>query len=78
MRRIARLALSLLLVLPLACRDRGGPAEDKRDPEHAAKNLLPADPSPKIAVNADLGGKVLYLGLDVDNVVVACRRDICP
>ena len=38
----------------------------KKDPEYAKQNLLSTEPTPKQAVNADLGGKVVYLGNDVE------------
>ncbi len=49
----------------VGCKDRAVPGA-KKDPEYAQKNLLSTAPTPKQAVNGDFGGKVVYLGNDVD------------
>jgi len=50
----------------VACVEREGPDTPKADDGFIKDNLLSAAPSPKHVVNADLGGKVTYLGADVD------------
>ena len=64
---------ALLFVVGLAlvgCKDRELPGGSKKDPEYAKKNLLSAEPTPKQVVNADLGGKLVYLGNDVDKTTL--------
>jgi cellulose/xylan binding protein with CBM9 domain len=39
---------------------------EKVDEAYVKQNLLSAPPTPKVPVNANLGGKVTYLGADVD------------
>jgi hypothetical protein len=64
-------ALLFVVVAVLAgCKDRELPGGSKKDPEYAKKNLLSAEPTPKQAVNADLGGKLVYLGNDVDKTTL--------
>ena len=40
------------------------------DPAYVKQNLLSAEPTPNHAVGADLGGKVIYLGADLDRETV--------
>jgi hypothetical protein len=42
------------------------PSTEKVDDGYIRENLLSAAPSPRFALNADLGGKVVYIGADVD------------
>ena len=42
----------------------------------AKQNILTTPPTPKYAVNADLDGKVVYLGLDVDHVPIEPGKDV--
>ena len=49
-----------------------GPSAD--DLAAARKDLLPAAPTPRYPVHADLGGKVIYLGLDVDPPAIVPSR----
>jgi hypothetical protein len=54
-------------------------AEDKptaEDLEYVKKNLLSAAPAPKFPVNADLDGKVVYLGCDVEPAPVEAGKDV--
>lgn len=48
-----------------ACVEKESPTE-KIDESYIRENLLSAAPSPRYVVNADLGGKVVYLGADLD------------
>src|SRR4051812_17253 len=56
------LALVVSLIAFAACTEKAPPI----DQAYVKQNLLTADPTPKMALNADLGGKVVYLGADVD------------
>src|SRR5262245_11946886 len=58
MRRLA----VVWVVLSTACVEK----EPKIDQAYVQKNLLSAAPTPKYAVNADFGGKIVYLGADID------------
>ena len=62
---------SIVLALACACVDKA-PAEKQIDPAYIQKNLLSEPPAQMTnTVNADLGGKVLYLGNDVDKDTLA-------
>lgn len=62
---------SIVLAVACACVDQG-PAEKQIDPAYVQKNLLSEPPAQMTnAVNADLGGKVLYLGNEVDKTTLA-------
>ncbi len=63
------LAAALATIAFAGCKDRAVPGS-KKDPEFAKANLLSAEPTPKQVVNADLGGKVVYLGADVDKTAL--------
>src|SRR6266545_4135223 len=54
----------LCLVLAGSCVEKEG--EVKVDESFIKENLLSAAPAPKHALAADFGGKVIYLGADVD------------
>src|SRR5688572_8150521 len=56
-----RVALVLAGIVVAGCVEKG----PESDPNFVKANLLTAA-TPKLAVNADLGGKVVYLGADVD------------
>jgi hypothetical protein len=64
MRKLAMIAL----VVTAACVDKG-PSEVV-DQAFVTQNLLSAEPTPKHGVNADLGGKVVYLGADLDKPTI--------
>jgi hypothetical protein len=77
--RSAPLALKTaipLCVLLLACveQDEDKPTAD--DMAAAKQNILTTPPTPKYAVNADLDGKLVYLGLDVDHVPIEPGKDV--
>jgi hypothetical protein len=70
-------ALALALALPLgACveQDEEKPSED--DMKVAKQNILTAAPTPKFPVNADLDGKIVYLGMDAEPAVVEPGHDV--
>jgi hypothetical protein len=47
------------------------PGAVKVDEGYVKSNILSAEPTPKLALNADLDGKIIYLGADVDKQSVA-------
>src|SRR5688572_7329491 len=59
-----------LIVICCSCVEKEAPPE-KVDDGYIKDNLLAAAPAPKHAFNADLGGKVVYLGDDVDKETAA-------
>jgi Carbohydrate family 9 binding domain-like len=78
-RAVARpLAAGLVLSLSLlgACveQDEDKPSED--DMKIAKQNILTTAPTPRFPVNADLDGKIVYLGMDADPAVVEPGRDV--
>src|SRR5450432_4852820 len=72
---LAALAVtSSLLVAACVEQDDEKPTDD--DMKVAKQNILATAPTPKYAVNADLDGKLVYLGLDVDPATAEPGRDI--
>jgi hypothetical protein len=69
-------SLSLVALSSLACveQDEDKPSED--DMKVAKQNILTTAPTPKFAVNADLDGKIIYLGMDADPAVVEPGKDV--
>lgn len=67
---------SVALALVCACVDQG-PTQKQIDPAYIQKNLL-AEPPARMTntVNADLGGKVLYLGNDVQVGALAPGEEV--
>jgi hypothetical protein len=59
-----------------ACVEQDDEKPNEEDLKVAKQNILATAPSPKYAVNADLDGKVVYLGLDVDPATPEPGRDI--
>jgi hypothetical protein len=58
---------ALLLVSLAACVDKGpGPQPKKIEPAYIAQNLLKEVPASVSRLDVDLGGKVVYVGNDVD------------
>ena len=77
--RRAPLALKIaipLCVLLLACVEQDDDKPTAEDMAVAKQNILTTAPTPKYAVNADLDGKVIYLGLDVDHVPIEPGKDV--
>src|SRR5215467_2222569 len=77
--RLFNLALAAALVgafVASACveQDDDKPTED--DMKTAKQNILTAAPTLKRAVNADLDGKVVYLGLDTDVDTIEPGKDV--
>jgi hypothetical protein len=69
-------AVSAVVLLGLGCveQERDKPTAD--DLASAKANLLTTPPSPRYPVNADLDGKVLFLGIDADPVPVEAGKDL--
>jgi hypothetical protein len=65
-----------LCVLLLACVEQDAEKPTAEDMATAKQNILTTPPTPKYAVNADLDGKVVYLGLDVDHVPIQPGTDV--
>ncbi|MDX2024269.1 MAG: carbohydrate-binding family 9-like protein [Deltaproteobacteria bacterium] len=79
MLRSKKLLLSLGFPLALAgtgCVEQQDDKPTAEDMTFVKQHLLSAAPSPKIAVNADLDGKVVYLGMDADPVPVEPGKDV--
>ena len=65
-----------LCVLMLACVEQDEDKPTAEDMAAAKQNILTTAPTPKYAVNADLDGKVVYLGLDVDPCPIEPGKDV--
>ena len=59
-----------------ACVEQDDDKPSVDDMEAAKQNVLTTAPTPRYPVNADLDGKVVYLGLDVDPVPVEPGKDV--
>jgi hypothetical protein len=69
-------AVSFCLLLLLACVEQDDDKPTAEDMAAAKQNILTTPPTPKYAVNADLDGKLVYLGLDVDQVPIEAGKDV--
>lgn len=69
------LAASSVLVL-FSCVEQDQDKPNANDLAAAKQNLLSAPPSPRYPVNADLDGKVIFLGLDADPLPANAGRDL--
>lgn len=72
---------NLCLFFPLAlcavgCVEQQDDKPTAEDMAFVKQNLLPAAPTPKVVVNADLDGKLVYLGLDADPMPVELGKDV--
>jgi hypothetical protein len=59
-----------------ACVEQDDEKPNDEDMKVAKQNILATPPTPKYVVNADLDGKVVYLGLDVDPATPEPGHDI--
>ena len=75
MRSALRTAIPLCFLL-VACVEQDDDKPTAEDMAAAKQNILTTPPTPKYAVNADLDGKVVYLGLDVDHVPIEPGKDV--
>lgn len=75
--RSGHLKLAILLpTLLCACVEQDDDKPTADDLAVAKQNILTTPPAPRYPVNADLDGKVVYLGLDVDNVPIEPGKDV--
>jgi hypothetical protein len=70
------LYLAGLLGFAAGCVEQGEDKLTKEDEEFIAKNILATAPTPQFVVNADLDGKVTYLGMDVSPNPVEAGKDV--
>jgi hypothetical protein len=70
------LYLVALSGLALGCVEQADDKPTKEDEEFIKKNILTTPPTPQFVVNADLDGKVTYLGLDVSPNPVEPGKDV--
>ena len=75
MRSALRTAIPLCFLL-VACVEQDDDKPTAEDMAVAKQNILTTPPTPKYPVNADLDGKVVYLGLDVDHVPIEPGKDV--
>jgi hypothetical protein len=77
MRNLAiRLAVVPMLFLLGACVEQEPDKPSADDLTAAKENLLSAAPAPRYPVNADLDGKVIFLGMDVDPLPAVAGKDL--
>lgn len=62
--------------LVLGCVEQAEDKLTKEDEDFVKKNLLSAPPTPQFVVNADLDGKLTYLGMDVSPNPVEAGKDV--
>jgi hypothetical protein len=65
-----------LCILLVGCVEQDDDKPTAEDMAVAKQNILTTPPTPKYAVNADLDGKVVYLGLDADQVPIEPGKDV--
>src|SRR6187551_1166308 len=65
-----------LCVALLACVEQDDDKPTAEDLAVAKQNILTTAPTPKYAVNADLDGKIVYLGLDADHIPIEPGKDV--
>ena len=76
MRAPLKIVAISLCVPMLACVEQDDDKPTAEDLAAAKQNILTTQPTPKYAVNADLDGKVVYLGLDADHVPIEPGKDV--
>ena len=74
----AMLALSGAVVSVAAggCVEQDEDKPSEEDMKVAKQNILSVAPTPKFPVNADLDGKVIYLGMDAEPAIVEPGKDV--
>jgi hypothetical protein len=75
-RSLGCLTFAALTSLTLGCVEQGEEKPTKEDEEFIKKNILTTPPTPQFVVNADLDGKVVYLGSDVSPNPVEPGKDV--
>jgi hypothetical protein len=66
----------LFSLFSAACVEQEDDKPTDEDMKVAKQNILTTAPTPKYAVNADLDGKVVYLGLDVDPATIEPGKEV--
>ena len=69
------MGLAALSGLSLGCVEQSDDKPTKEDEEFIKKNILSSPPAPQFVANADLDGKVTYLGLDISPNPVEPGKD---
>jgi len=75
-RRIGAFAVALALASQAACVRQADEKPTAEDMAFVNKHLLPAPPRPQFAVNGDIDGKVVYLGLDSSANPIVPGQDV--
>lgn len=70
------LYLVALTGLAVGCVEQAEDKPTKEDEEFIKKNILTTPPTPQFVVNADLDGKLTYLGMDVSPNPVEAGKDV--
>jgi len=70
------LYLVALTGLAVGCVEQAEDKPTKEDEDFIKKNILTTPPTPQFVVNADLDGKVTYLGMDVSPNPVEAGKDV--
>jgi hypothetical protein len=68
--------MALACLLAAACVEQEEDKPSEEDMKFAKQHILTAAPTPKYPVNADLDGKLAYLGLDVDAQTIEPGKDV--
>jgi Carbohydrate family 9 binding domain-like len=74
--RAVPLMVGSVVLAALACVEQDQDKPSATDLTAAKQNLLSAPPSPRYPVNADLDGKIIFLGLDADPLPAASGKDL--
>ncbi|HVZ86800.1 MAG TPA: carbohydrate-binding family 9-like protein [Polyangia bacterium] len=74
--RAVPLLVGLVVSATFACVEQEQDKPSSTDLNAAKQNLLSAPPAPRYPVNADLDGKVVFLGLDADPLPVEAGKDL--
>jgi hypothetical protein len=72
----SRRVLVFVSLAAMACVQQEEEKPTADDMAIAKQNILTTPPAPRYPVNADLDGKVVYLGLDVDAVPIEPNKDV--
>src|SRR3954452_18756457 len=75
LRWLMALNLAALAAGAASCVEQDDEKPTDDDMKVAKSNILTTAPTPKLPVNADLDGKVVYLGLDTDAQTVEPGKD---
>ena len=73
---LSALMLAPSLFLGAGCVEQDDDKPSEEDMKQVRNSILTAAPAPKFAVNADLEGKVVYLGLDVSPAVAEPGKEL--